>query len=250
MSRLPNAPLQEVIFEVRWDLDVQDGTNMPYDPKFDLGLGRLSRLLEERFPEKVRKYAEMIPVQLMPHVATWQFRPSAGGWPLIQLGHGVLTVNDTDLAYDWETVFFPLIKEALAWLAEAYDGMPSFSKAELRYIDSVKLSEHSFTDWEQFIANSFNLRFQNAFNTRGPLKSVGIHQVFNLPNGEEILFSMSNGKQNDQESLIWQTAIAQPGSFDKAEVIKWVDKAHVLSKELFKDLCKPDFYATFNRDRG
>ena len=249
MGRLPNAPLQEVIFEVQWGLDVQDGTNLLYDPKFDLGLGRLSALLKDRFPEEIKKFPELFPIQL-PYMATWQFRPGPDGWPLIQLGHGVLTVNDTDLAYDWDTVFFPLIKDALAWLSEAYDGAPLFAKAELRYIDSVRTSEHTFKDWGSFVSDNLNVSVSNQFKPRGPVLNVGLHQVFELENGGQLLVAVNSGKRENDDAMIWQTAVTQPGPFDTASLLQWADGAHKLSKELFQELCKPPFHERFARPRG
>lgn len=250
MSRLPNAPLQEVIFEVRWDLDAQDGTNLLHDPKFEIGLGGLRKLVRSHFPEVVRKFHESVPVQLLPHTATWQFRPKPGGWPLIQLGHGVLTVNDTDVAYDWDTVFHPLIKDALQWLEEAYEGAPAYSMAELRYIDSVRIKDHGFTDWSTFVNENLNIAVTNTFRPNGRVVEVGLHQVIQLEEGGQLLVAVNSGKRDKDEAMIWQTAIHQPGPFDRGSLLEWVAGAHTLSKDVFKDICKPHFHERFTRPRG
>lgn len=250
MGRLPNAPLQEVIFEVRWNLDVQDGTNLLYDPKFEVGLGELRHLVKKRFPEVKRKFHEQIPVQLLPHTASWQFRPSPGGWPLIQLGHGVLTVNDTDTDYDWKKVFFPLIKDALHWLEQAYEGAPTFSYAELRYIDSVRTREHAFKGWDSFVSGNLNVSVNNQFKAPGRVLDVGLHQVFELERDGQLLVAVNSGKREKDDAMIWQTAVQQPGPFDKASLLDWADGAHRMSHDLFEQLCKPEFHERFTRPRG
>lgn len=249
MSRLPNAPLQEVIFEVRWELEQQEGAPLPLDPRFELGLGAFRRLVKEDLPEVTRKYPEQIPVQLLPHAASWQFRPKPAGWPLVQLGHGVLTVNDTDRAYDWDTVFFPLVKRALDWLGQAYEGSPVFSMAELRYIDSVRLADHGFRDWSSFVSENLNISVHNGFRPNAKVLDTGLHQVYEMDTGGQVLVAVNSGKRENEDAMIWQTAIHQPGPFGNNDLLTWADDAHRLSKELFKEICKPHFHERFTRPR-
>ena len=250
MSRLANAPLQEVIFEVRWDLERQEGAPLPLDPKFELGLGAFREFLKKDFPEVVRKYPEQIPVQLLPHAASWQFRPKSSGWPLLQLGHGVLTVNDTDLAYDWDTVFFPLVRRALEWLAQAYGESPVFSLAELRYIDSVRLADHGFKDWTSFVGGNLNISVNNEFRPNAKVLDTGLHQVYELGNGGQALVAVNSGKRENEDAMIWQTAVHQAGPFDNNNLLAWAETAHLVSKDLFKEICKPHFYERFTRPRN
>ena len=48
-KKLPNAPLQEVVFEVLWELQ-EDEAGMPYDAGFDLAQGVFARMAKECFP--------------------------------------------------------------------------------------------------------------------------------------------------------------------------------------------------------
>lgn len=47
--KLPNALLQEVIFEVRWELDVLQESKTPFDKEYDLAKGVLKTLLNKDF---------------------------------------------------------------------------------------------------------------------------------------------------------------------------------------------------------
>jgi uncharacterized protein (TIGR04255 family) len=159
-------------------------------------------------------------------------------------------VNDTDVAYDWDSRFFPLIKDALTWLEEAYEGMPVFLSAELRYIDSVRVAEHGFKDWDSFVGDNLNIKISQDLMPEARVLDVGLHQVIELPDGGQLLVAVNSGKRDKDDALIWQTAINQPGPFDKRTLVEWADQAHARSKQVFKDICKPHFHERFTRDPG
>jgi uncharacterized protein (TIGR04255 family) len=119
MAKLPNAPLQEVIFEVKWDLDVKEETNQTYDKGFDIAAGKFSGIVQEKFPVVRRKLPEEIPNNFLNYKTVYQYKSGEQTWPILQLGPGIFTVNDTDKNYDWNKTYFPLIQQSINWLEKA-----------------------------------------------------------------------------------------------------------------------------------
>jgi len=169
-------------------------------------------------------------------------------WPVLQLGPGIFTVNETELNYDWTKTYFPLIDRALDWVHEAYDGNLRINYASLRYVDSVKLKDYGFDGmWQEFIQKHFNFAFVNNFNSRGLIKGIQFDQYFELEDKSELYISMNSGKyrKTEEEALIWQTAVLKSGKFEKDSLIRWVKDAHSITSDLFKEMTESRFYDSF-----
>ena len=74
MSKLPKAPLQEVIFEIRWNLKPGVDAGHMFDEDFELASGRLSALVENHFHYYKRIVPQEIPDQLMHYQPVHQYR--------------------------------------------------------------------------------------------------------------------------------------------------------------------------------
>jgi len=118
MSKLPNAPLQEVILEVKWELSLDQSTKTFIDPGFELALGKFHNSLVENFPFAKTKVPHQIPIQMLGHQTKLQFWTGENVWPVVQLGPGILAINDTDKNYEWAKTFYPLVQKALSSLLE------------------------------------------------------------------------------------------------------------------------------------
>lgn len=246
LSRLPKAPLQEVIFEARWQLTPDASGKQLIDPRFHFALGKFQDLVKDDFPFAVEKFPKDVPHQLMAYQTMYQFWNSEKEWPVIQLGPGVITVNDTDKKYVWEDTFLPLIQKALGHLGKAYDSV-SFEQYSLRYIDVVNVEDYGFDTWQEFVHQHVNFTFNNQFNTRGQLSSLQFNQVFDVPDVGQLSVSFSNGvNERKKPTFVWQIGVIQKEeSATTAVVEKWLDKAHDCTSQVFKDFCKKDFYASF-----
>jgi len=248
MTKLARAPLQEAIFEIRWELDIDPGTNQMLDIGFSMAQGKLESIVKSRFPHHVRKLPLNFPDLVLQYQAIHQYWTGPENtWPVIQLGPGIFTINDTDLNYDWQNTYLPLIKEGLEWIYKAYDGKIKLNFANLRYIDSVKLKDYGFDGkWQEFIAENFNFSFLNTIH-KGNLKGIQFDQLFELEDKSTLHFTMSSGKYRytDQDALIWQTAVFKNDKFDKKTLLEWLDLAHGITSDSFKNLTKPVFYETF-----
>jgi uncharacterized protein (TIGR04255 family) len=247
MAKLPNAPLQEVIFEIRWLLQHAEGSDMLQDPEFELAKGRLSTILEKELPVHKRIPPSEIPEQLLFYRPVYQYWKGEKIWPVVQLGPGIFTVNCTDDWYDWDENYFPFLQKAIHWLIQAYKKPIQFAFASLRYIDAIKVEKYGGMDegWRKFISKWFNFTYDNSFNTRGSEKQIQINQVFEMEDGSSLQIQLSEGKQNNETALVWQTAVQRKQSFTEDQLIEWVVKAHDTTHELFKDMIKPELYASF-----
>jgi uncharacterized protein (TIGR04255 family) len=124
---LPRKPLVEAIFELRWALQKQpDGQAI--DPGFQIFLGRFYDKVSSDFPESENLDAALVPEMMTPYIVRNRFRKTKGGWPLVQVGTGILSVNDTE-GYDWST-FRPMLRKAIeVEVAECYSAKETAEQA-------------------------------------------------------------------------------------------------------------------------
>ena len=92
---LKHKPLVEAILELKWR-EAPEAEMIRY-PYYGVLVGRLSDRVEEEYPFQERlptaDLPELIAGQMQ--VATHRFRSAANEWPLIQIGPGVMTFNET-----------------------------------------------------------------------------------------------------------------------------------------------------------
>lgn len=248
MDKLPNAPLQEAVFELRWDLDVDPETQQELDLGYELAQGKLHQLAGKEFPVRTRRVPAGLPTSALNYKVVHQFWKDDGVFPVVQLGPGLFTVNDTDLNYDWEKTFYPLIERALGWLYEAYEENIQPNFINLRYIDSVSLANYDFQgDWLAFIKENLKVDIVNNFDHRGDLKHIHINQSFALEEEVELNITINSGlsKPNNQPVLIWQIGIIEVGQFQMHEILSSLERAHGHTHNLFIEMTKGQFYDSF-----
>lgn len=247
MSKLPRAPLKEAVFEVRWPLQPDETGRQLTDPDYPFALGKFRDALKDCFPEHVAKFPQATPHHLFKHQVAHQFWQTGRKWPVTQLGPGIATVNDTEQNYDWEATFLPNVTIMLQALEKAY-GPLSFNLLSLRYIDVVRIADYDFTTWEEFVQQHINFNFNYQFNTRGSLARFNFEQAFDLGESGFLNVSFSNGQNDVKEDVfIWQTAVVKKGHLNQEQVLSWLIEAHKCTSDLFKDICKKDFYASFGK---
>jgi uncharacterized protein (TIGR04255 family) len=246
LIKLPKAPLQEVIFEVKWDLDINPQANQLYDSGIEAAVGQLKSAVKDHFPVFKRRYPIDFPVQMLNYQVIYQYWKSEQIWPVLQLGPGIFSINDTDKEYTWSGTFFPLLKKSLSWLEDSYEKHLNYISSSLRYIDIIKIKDYNFTNWKDFVSNNLNFSFQNNFNTRGDLKLFQFSQVFDIGDSTDLQVIISNGRDaENNEILIWENNIISNQKLDITELIKWVESAHRSTSELFIELCSKDLYDSF-----
>ncbi|MCB9279511.1 MAG: TIGR04255 family protein [Lewinellaceae bacterium] len=246
MKKLPNAPLQEVIFEARWDLEIDPYTQLLHDPDFEFALGKFQGEVANEFPLALKIFPEGIPFTILNPKVLYRFWRGEDTWPVLQLGPGIFTLNDTEKNYIWEDTYLPTLKDALEKLERSYPRQIRFSEYSLRYIDVVRKEEYEQASWSEFLNKNINFNFENQFNTRGELNRFQFKQTFELENGKELEITLATGLNKLGDPVfIWQTAVNCRNRINRIELLNWVEEAHKVNSEVFKEICKPPFYDSF-----
>ncbi len=247
MSKLPHAPLQEVIFEARWQLQPDDSGQQLIDREYEFALGKFQAAIVDDFPYHTSKFPRELPHQVLTYQTVHQFWRGPQQWPVVQIGPGIVSVNETEENYDWQKTFLPNVKQILDVLVESY-GQLNFISASLRYIDVVKVADYGFNTWEEFVHNNINFSFKNHFDPQGKLSSFQFNQSFELNQSGLVNVNFSSSQNNKKEDIfVFQTAVVQTSNMRKQEVANWLETAHNYTSSLFKKICKDEFYNSFTR---
>jgi len=131
MSRLPKAPLIEVIFELRWNSLDQNDQYLH---------GDLYPLIKDRYPHREAlgfSGAGFPNGGIIIGGPTHRFRTAPNDYPLVQIGQGVLTVNTIDAKYSWKE-YETWITDVLKNFSEIYSLKESQNvRLTLQYIDLI-----------------------------------------------------------------------------------------------------------------
>ena len=242
IPKLPKAPLQEVIFELYWNMQYTEH-GLKFDPGFDIAQGAFANLIEQEFPIRKKTLPDGVSDHLIYPNPVHRFWKGENTWPVVQIGPGILTVNDTEKNYHWADSFFPLIQSSVKHVLKAYKEKISFNKISLRYIDAVELPSE---DLLNFVNSNFQVQINSNFKEPGALNAISINQSFKLADDSLLSISISNGlKNNGKPALIWQSIVQKENNFTEEEVLNWTNNNHSIISDLFKKIIKPEFYGTF-----
>ena len=133
MSKLPNAPLVEVVFELRWDINSKSDL-----VDFQYLHGDLYSSIKDSFPIRENLVPPDIPFEALKAIPVFRFRKSNNSYPLIQIGPGVISFNTVDEFYEWEN-FRDEVNLLIDKINEIYPKFDHLSKkTSLIYIDFIK----------------------------------------------------------------------------------------------------------------
>lgn len=239
------------MLELRWRLQKSgDGS----DPHHRLLLARLFDKLHEDFPIHEQLPTANIPDEMADHVVQHRFRKTTNGWPLVQVGPGILTLNETD-GYTWGNFKERSIR-ILGTLFEAHPA-PSDLDIEhivLRYVDAVSLSQtdSALVFLKQRMKIDISLPSELFESSKIPSKPVflALDTMFesNEPKGVvQLRFATVDGANGPQ--LIWETTVQAKGS-DVPDMPhdfpKWIDNAHQITGDWFFKLIDGELLKRFS----
>jgi uncharacterized protein (TIGR04255 family) len=135
LSVLKNPPIIEALLELKWEVGDQQFEML--DKKFKLYPGIFSEKIKQQYPEIEILDGARIPDEMNPYIPRYRFRKQPNGYPLVQIGPGVLTVN-LDKGFSRE-LFYEACKMPLDIL---FDILPNLTIIELtiHYIDAFNFS--------------------------------------------------------------------------------------------------------------
>ncbi|HPH00719.1 MAG TPA: TIGR04255 family protein, partial [Tenuifilaceae bacterium] len=88
MSKLPKAPLVEVVFELRWQIiNKVDLSKIPYL------YGDIYSQLKNKYPFRESIVPPEIPIDILINQPVHRFRTAPNDYPLFQVGTGIITLN-------------------------------------------------------------------------------------------------------------------------------------------------------------
>jgi len=251
---LKNKPLVEAIFELRWNLQ-ETGPGLRVDPHYKLLIGRLYDKIRDEYPFHEQLPVAAIPDEIAGYVVQHRFRKEKDVWPLIQIGPGILTVNDTE-GYVWED-FEKRILQAVDVLFEVYPKPKKDLKIDrllLRYIDAVSFdfeNDDIFTFLRDQVKTEINFHqrlFEDARVQKLPLGLDLRWSFVSIEPRGAIHLRFVRGKRKDSDALVWETMVESVSECVpnlKNEIADWVKKAHDLTDDWFFKLIEGELLRRF-----
>jgi uncharacterized protein (TIGR04255 family) len=242
MSKLKNAPLLEVIFELRWNMaDSSHWERYPYLH------GDLYSQLKNKYPQRELLVPGEVPQEVMINKPVYRFK-SQNGYPLFQVGPGLITLNTTDDFYEWDD-YFAQIKELSNEFFQLYNFGPNEKVSpSLSYYDFLKLDLEE-QDVLGYLSENLNIKItQNfhEFNEDPNSFNLGIGYKTNLGNFNLRIDAGIN--KNQEKGLILQFQLnglqKQPNIED---LTSWLNDGHKLCSKLFKQLTEGNLFNSFTK---
>lgn len=256
---LKNAPLVEVIFEIRWgERSINDLRQLAFsfsDDELSFFPGEFrAKAAKAGFSHFVSKSS--LPANLQPHQAKYQFWTGAQKWPCLQLGLGIVTANQTNDGYSWES-FKKTCLTALTILDETHPRglaeLPGIG-VELRYQDGFPFEEEESPD--SFIREKLKINLgiptefseSQFFDGKPDNHSVSFGLRMSEPKGLATVV-LERGTISDQPGFIMSTitrsADEDSPSFRMQDLEEWLEKSHDVQRHTFDTLIKPAYRSTF-----
>lgn len=263
---LSKNPLLEAWLEIRWKLAESSVPDFKTDPYYPFALGIFYNSVKDKFGVLQELPASKAPDFAFPHMVQHRFRPAQDGWPLLQLGAGIATVNFTK-PYSWQE-----FKDMALYLQDKLIHAYQDSKLEtetiiLHYRNgfSFEFSNNNFLD---FLANTLNL----SVSLPNGIPSYRAQKPF--PTGSNMIFSYDLNEpegtgqiqigtavntdlnnqvdQSQNELIVCELAVSSKG--DKApsisqtdEFTKWLDSAHAIIHEWFFSFIRGELFEKFSK---
>ena len=253
---LSSKPLIEAIFELQWKLEEID-KGFFRDPDYKIIIGQIFEKVEADYPFHQELPTAKMPDEFLAHVVQHQFRRMDNGWPLIQLGPGIVSLNDTE-GYLWSD-FEQRIAKLLEVLFELYSKSIRTLRVErllLRYIDAVEF-DYEHDDIFEFLKGkmkttiSLNKKLFDKTAVKELPKFFDLRFSFptNKPAGIAHLRFVS-GKKEGKPALIWETQVFTdnkeiPNSKDRIK--SWIREAHDLTHDWFFKMIEGELFERFNQ---
>lgn len=266
---LKKKPLVEAILEIMWQLDYRASApgapqgNVPgslqvlapaRDPHYRLLLGRLFERLQKEYPVHESLPTATLPDDMFGHVVQHRFRAAKDEWPLVQVGPGVFTFNETH-GYTW-TDFQERAKDVVSRLYDAHPSPAEFriQSLVLRYIDAV---EYNYKDENAFAFLSDKMKvnmslpealFQNT-GVEGRPRGFSWQATFQCskPPGS-VQVSFATGQKEDRPAILWETTVQSVGD-DLPNMPtgfpSWIDAAHEVTDDWFFKLIEGELETRF-----
>jgi uncharacterized protein (TIGR04255 family) len=250
---LKNPPLIEAIFEIKWQLE-ETGGGLKQDPHYSLLIGRIYDRLDEDYPFHQRLPSASMPSEMVAGIVQHRFRRGEEQWPLIQIGPGVFTVNDTK-GYTWVD-FEKRIIQGVSTLCEVYPDAQNLTidSLMLRYINGLEF-DFDKEDILQFLAEQMKVDvsfhpslFDHTDVERRPL-GLDCNFTFTCEKPRAVInLRFAKGQRRNANALIWQTNLVTRSDDVPnlpTELEDWLENAHDVIEDWFFKTIEGDLLKRF-----
>jgi len=252
---LLNKPLIEAMFELRWRFDAEPARSTT---AFRVLFGKYYEKIHDIYPEVEDLPTSNVPEAMTPYIVRHRFRAASNQWPVIQVGPGIMTVNET-AGYRWN-VFRERIEGALQALFDSFPReLSPFEplQTELRYVNMIQydIANGRLTD---FLATHLHTRVildEKLFD--GPHQAeketaldLSIGSRLTKPRGIGLL-SFATGESDKKTGILWQIIVrSHPSHTPKTyeEITQWTRDAHDVVDRWFFTLARGSLMDTFDRE--
>jgi uncharacterized protein (TIGR04255 family) len=241
MSKLPKAPLLEIVLELRWKI-----TNKNDLSKVQYLYGDLYSELKHKYPFRETTVPPEIPIDILINQPVHRYKVASNEYPLYQVGPGIITLNTIDSKYYWDN-FSECSKELVdAFLRVFPFQQNEFLTPSILFLDFFPFDFEN-ADVYKYINEKFKITFDQSFiiSPKFP-KNINLGFYYDLSIGDlSILFQKGKNK-NQEEGIILQTRINGTPLDPKREgIASWIEKSHDTCSELFKKLTEGELYESF-----
>jgi len=251
---LKNKPLAEAIFELRWDLQ-ETAPQIKIDPHYKLLVGTLYNELQNEYEHHEQLITASMPDEITGYMPQHRFRKGKSKWPLIQIGPGVITVNDTE-GYIWEDFEKRIIRAVYALFKVYPDSEKNLkiNQLQLRYINAIEFDfekDNIFTFLREHMKTGVTLH-QALFEDTGVEDlPLNFDLKFSFPSAKPkgtVNIRFGHGKKNNADAMLWETMVQSKeddAAKMKDKIADWIDGAHKLTDDWFFKLIKGELLERF-----
>lgn len=253
---LKDKPLVEAIIEIRWAL-TSTSPGVEVDPHYKILLGRFYDRVSSEYSEHEQLPTALIPDEVFGQGVQHRFRVGPNDWPLLQIGPGVMTVNDTH-KYTWPD-FRSRSHAAVGMLFDAYPDLENLkiNIMMLRYINAVDF-DYTKENTFKFLKDKMNIGISlpsNLFGNSGiknEPRKLNWQSSFVCENPQGIVIArFATGHRKDRAVLLWETIVqseAQEVPSMPSEFEEWLDAANDVAHNWFFTLIEGDLEREFKGD--
>ena len=246
---LAKPPLLEAVFEMRWELAPVPNSQIRRDVSYPLLYGRIY----DRFKGEYGIVEDLPSVQAhpdaSPYVVRHRMRKEADRWPLVQVGPGIITVNEGKGTYSWERFRDEIVRvfEAFVDFYPASSFPLNILKTELRFINGVEMDGK---DSLGFLENNLHTKVVlDPELMKQSVEGATLNVGFKLekPVGNALL-SVGSGAIDEKPAMIQQMlfqSVAENAPQDFGSLDPWLDEMHRLSKSWFEALFRGELMKQF-----
>ena len=255
---LLNPPLLEAIFELRWELQGDPQTSRYRDPSYPMMYGRLYEKFKKEFPKNEDLQSTQMHPEATPFVVRHRLRKEDGGWPLVQVGPGILTLNEAK-DYSWSK-FSQMASEMVEAISDLYppgDFPLNFIKAELRFVNGIHFdpTRSPSLAWMRDKLHTTVQLPERLFSFEGLKEQAigfGLNVALPLDSISGVVALSTNlGQVDNMPAFITQTMIQSVGESapqDRRGFEVWLDEAHRAAEHVFLSLCDGDLIRQFGEE--